>query len=189
VPECRTGAGQVLLVDHARHRASQSNLAGGSACGCDLRQPEVENLGMAALGYKDVGRLDVAVDDPLGVCGVQRIGNLDGERQDQSGFQRTPRDALLQRHPVQKLHGDEGLTILLPDLVDGADVGMVQCGSSLGFPLEASQRLGVFGYFLGQKLQRDRSVKGYVLSLVDNTHPAAPELLDDAVVAQLKADA
>src|SRR5467141_572397 len=30
-------------------------------------QPEVENLGVSALGYKNVGRLHVAVDDSFGV--------------------------------------------------------------------------------------------------------------------------
>ena len=59
---------------------------------------------------------------------------------------------------------------------------MVQCRSSLGFSLEASRRLGVFGYFFGQKLQGGKSVEGNVLSLVDNTHPAHPILLEDAVV-------
>jgi len=51
---------------------------------------------------------------------------------------------------------------------------MVQCGSSLSFSLETSQRLGVFGYFFGQKLQGNKSVEGYVLSLVDDAHAAAP---------------
>jgi hypothetical protein len=71
---------------------------------------------------------------------------------------------------------------LLPDLVDGADIGVVQCGCSLSFSLEASQRLGVSGYFFGQELQRDKSVEGYVLGLVDHTHAATAQLLDDAVV-------
>jgi hypothetical protein len=37
--------------------------------------------------------------------------------------------------------------------------------------------LGVFGYFFGQKPQSDKAVEGYVLGLVDHTHPAAPEPL------------
>ena len=71
---------------------------------------------------------------------------------------------------------------MLPDFVDGADVRVIQRGSSLSFSLETSQRLGVFGYFFGQELQRDKSVEGYVLGLVDDAHPAAAELLDDAIV-------
>jgi hypothetical protein len=59
----------------------------------------------------------------------------------------------------------------------------------LSFSLETSQGLAVLGYFFGQKLQRDKSVEDYVLSLVDNTHAAAADLLDDAVVAHFKTDA
>ena len=44
-----------------------------------FRQTEVQNLGMAALGHKNVGRLNVAVDDPFGVSCIERIGNLDGQ--------------------------------------------------------------------------------------------------------------
>ena len=110
------------------------------------------------------------------------------ERQQRFSFQRTPRDAVLQRRAVQKLHDDERLPILLPDLMDGADIGVIQCGSSLSFSLEASQHLGVFGYFFEQKLQRDKSVEGYVLSLVDNAHAATAQLLSDAVVRDGLAD-
>ncbi len=49
-------------------------------------------------------------------------------------------------------------------------------------------KLGSFGCFFGQKLQRDKSVEGYVLSLVDHTHPAAAQLLDDAVMRDRSPD-
>src|SRR5262249_62331117 len=42
-------------------------------------------------------------------------------------------DAVLQRLAFQKLHGDEGLAILLVDVVTGADVGMVQRRGRLRF--------------------------------------------------------
>jgi hypothetical protein len=44
--------------------------------------------------------------------------------------------AMLQRHAVQKFPNDEGLTVLLPDFVDSADIGMVQGRSSLSLSLE-----------------------------------------------------
>jgi hypothetical protein len=34
---------------------------------------------MAALRYKNVGRLDVAVDDAFGVRRLQRVGNFNGD--------------------------------------------------------------------------------------------------------------
>ena len=77
---------------------------------------------------------------------------------------------------------------LLADVVDGADVGMVQCGSGLGFALEARERLRVAGNVFRQELQGDEAVEPSVLGLVDHTHAAAAELLDDAVVAQVLVD-
>jgi hypothetical protein len=42
--------------------------------------------------------------------------------------------------------------------------------------------LGVIGNVIGQKFQSDRPVQGQVLGLVDDTHAAATEFLDDVVV-------
>ena len=44
-----------------------------------LREAEIENFGIAALGHKNVCRLDVTMDDARGVRRVQRIGNLKGD--------------------------------------------------------------------------------------------------------------
>ena len=44
---------------------------------------------------------------------------------------------MLQRHAIQKLHGDEVLTLALVNLEDHADARMIQGGSSLRFALEA----------------------------------------------------
>src|ERR1019366_4681909 len=79
-------------------------------------------------------------------------------------------------------HDDERMTILLPDLMDRADVGMVERGSGLRLTSEPFQSLWVCGYVLWQEFQRDESPKLGVLGLVDHTHPAAAKLLDDAVV-------
>ncbi len=53
----------------------------GRARGCDFGQPEIQHLGVPALGDKDVGRLDVAVDDTLRMRGVQAIGDLNRKRE------------------------------------------------------------------------------------------------------------
>ena len=150
--------------------------------GSNFRQPKIQNLGVPALGYKNVCRLDVAVNDPSGVSRVQCVGDLDGEREKDFHFQRTPRDAVLQGHTVQKLHGDERMTIVLADFVNRADVGMVEGGSGTSFAAETLQSLRVLGYVIQQEFQRDEAPKLGVLGLVDDAHPATAEFLDDAVV-------
>ena len=103
-------------------------------------------------------------------------------------LQRPAGNAMLQRHAVQKLHGDEGLAVLLADVVNGADVGMIQRGRGLRFALKAGQRLRIAGNVFGQELQGDEAVQPRVLGLVNHAHPAAAQLLDDAVVRDGLAD-
>ncbi len=79
-------------------------------------------------------------------------------------------------------------TVLVVNFVDGADVRMVQGGSSLGFALKAGESLRVFGYVVGQELEGDKATELHILSLVDHAHPATAEFLDDAVVRDGLAD-
>ena len=130
---CRSRAGQVLLDRRA--------FGGGRLRAGQLRQSKVEDFGLTALGDEDVRRLDVAVHNLFRVRGIERIGYFDGQRQQRLGLHRLARDAMLQRHPVQKLHGDEGLAVLLANVINRANVGVIQCGCSLGFALEAGKRL------------------------------------------------
>ena len=148
--------------------------------GDDLGQAEVENLGVAALGDEDVRGLDVAMDDSLGVRGVEGVGDLDGERR--AGC-RVPaadrRSGASAWHAIEILHGDEGFAVLLADVVNGADVGMVERGSGLRLALEAGQRLRIAGDFVGQELQGHEAVQARVLGFVDHTHAAAAEFFDE----------
>jgi hypothetical protein len=126
--------------------------------------------------------------DSFGVGSIQRIRNLDGQRQNQLGFHGTPTDAMLQRCAVQKLHGDKGSSVLIINLVDGADIGVVQGGRSLRFALESGQSLHILFDLVRQELQGDKAVQLYVLGLVNHTHPATAEFLDDAVMRDGLAD-
>ena len=148
----------------------------------NLRQSEVQNLRVTTFGDEDVSGFNVAVDDSLGMRGIEGIGNFDSERENQFRFQRTPGDAVLQRQAVEILHGDEVLTFALVNLEDHADIGVVQCRRRLCFSLEAGESLRVLGYFIGQEFQRDEAMQLHILGFVDHAHPTTAELLDDAVV-------
>ncbi len=92
---------------------------------------------MASLRDKNVCGLNVAVNDSFRVRCVQRVGNLNPQFQHLLDVQRFARNAMLQRHPVQKLHGDERLSLLFANVIDRADIGVIQCGCGLGFALKA----------------------------------------------------
>jgi hypothetical protein len=51
-----------------------------------------------------------------------------------------------------------------------------------GFTAEAFQRLAVLNNIGGEKLQSDEPAEFRVLRLIHHTHPAAAQLLDDAVM-------
>ena len=122
------------------------------------------------------------------VGGIEGISNFDSECQQHVGFQRTPRDAVLERDTVQELHDDERMPIVLADLVNCADVRMIQRRGSLGFALEAAQRLRVLRNIVGQEFESDKATEVGILGLVHHTHPTAPKLFDDAVMRDDLAD-
>jgi hypothetical protein len=50
---------------------------------------------------------------------------------------------------------DEGLALELVDVVDGADVGVIESGGCLRLAPEPLQGMAVAGYFFGKELQGD----------------------------------
>ena len=153
-----------------------------------LARPKSRILAWPALGHKDIGGLDIAVNDILGVRGVERVSDLDGQREQAIEFERMAGDHMLQRRAIQKLHGDEGLAVLFANVVDGADVGMVQCRSGLRLPPKPLQCLMVAGHVFREKLEGHEAVEAGVLGFVNHTHAPAAELLDDAIVRDGLAD-
>ena len=109
------------LHGRARQRRFQLARAYGYLC-----QAEVQNLGMATPGHEDIRGLDVAMDNSFGVGGIETVGDFNGQVQDEACLQRRTRDAMLQRHSIQKFHGNECLPVLIVNFVDRADIRMVQ---------------------------------------------------------------
>jgi len=174
-PQCR----------QARH--AEVEVATGSSCHSfllmlHLRETKVQDLRLSPFRHEDSRRLAVPVHDPLGVRGIQGVGEPDADLQKLLRLEGPLGDAVLECLALQQLHADEGLPLVLVDVVDGADVGVVQGRSGLGLPPEAFLSLVVGEQPLGQELESHVAAEAGVLGLVDDTHAPAAELLQDAVV-------
>src|SRR5437868_13368541 len=114
---------------------------------------------MAALGNENVGRLNVAMNDAFGVGGVERIGDLNGQIQQSLRLQRTSADDLLQALPFQILHHNEQPSLVLANLMDGADVGMIQRRSGASLAAETLQSWRIIGDLVGQKFESNEAAQ------------------------------
>ena len=96
--------------------------------------------------------------------------------------QRFSAEQMLQRLSFQQFHGDEMLAVRFVDLVNRADVRVIERGGGKGFALESFSGRGIILHFRGQKFQRDMAAQLEVFGFVDHTHPAAAELRQNAVM-------
>ena len=67
------------------------------------------------------------------------------------------------------------------DVVDAADVGMVERRDRAGLALEACPQIGIAANVTRQDLDRDRTVQPRVAGFVDLAHPAGAERADDFI--------
>ena len=163
-----TGA---ALIGSARVEASE-------ACGRERgqlpRQPEVEQLG-AGLRQHHVARLEVAVNDPLAVRPLQRLGDLHAVRDrlvERNLFAREPRGESL---ALDILHDEVIDRARLPDVVERADVRMIQLRDGAGFTLESLAEIGVIRERRLQDFNGDRAVEAGIACLVDFPHAAGAD--------------
>ena len=95
---------------------------------------------------------------------------------------------MLQGLALEQLHRNERLAVLFADFVDGADVRMVQRGSSLRLTPKAFESCGSCAMSSGRNLSATDATEAVVFGFIDHTHPAAAEFFQDAVVRNGLAD-
>ena len=113
---------------------------------------------------------------------IECIGNLNAEIQDLLQGKRLAMNVLPKRFAIDEFHGDEWPVILLANVIDSADTGMIECRSGMGLAAKTFQRLRVLHHVVGKKFQGDRAFKTRVLCFVDHTHSASTEFFYDAEV-------
>src|SRR6185436_10073569 len=138
-------------------------------------------------GQHDVGWLQIAVDDPVRVRVGQRVSQFVRDRQQLARRNGTAPDARLQRLPVETLHDEVIDARVVPDVVERADVRMLEVGDDPGFPLEAFPPIGIGRRIAGEDLDGDRAAETDVPSFVDLTHAPDAEEAEDLVDSEATA--
>ena len=146
-------------------------------------QPEV-HYGHVALVVDDkVARFDVAMDDAFFVRGLEAFPDLLGDVEDVGNLQGRGFDAFVEAFAFDEGHREKRLLVDLRDLINGANVRVMESRGSLGLPMKAFIRFLVLQQVRSEEFERDRAVELRVLGFVDHAHAALAELGGDLVMS------
>jgi hypothetical protein len=138
---------------------------GRGAVGALFRESEIKQLDDPVLGDEDVRRLEVAMDDAFEVRRLERGRDLRSQPQRFGGRERARILGGNDRRAVDVLHHQ----VARADIVNLANVGMVESRDGLGFSLEPFAELRS-GY-----LDRHIAIQAGVSGSVHLSHAARPE--------------
>ena len=147
-----------------------------------FRQAEIEHLGASAGGKKNIRRFDVAMNNSLAMGGVERVCNLNRDVEKLVVRKRPRYQALGQRFAFEHFHSYERLAIMLADLVNGADIFVIDGRSRAGLVAKALQGCSIRSQIARKKLQRNPPPQRKVLGLVNHAHAATADLPNNFVV-------
>src|SRR6185436_17289497 len=123
------------------------------------------------------------MNDAAAVCGCESLGDLQTDQQSSFEFKWTSSDELAHVLALHELHRDEVNAVDLIEIVDGADVWMVQRRRELRFSFEALE-IGLFrAEFRRDDFDYNRAIEFRVRGFVNRALPANAELVGDAKVA------
>ena len=127
----------------------------------------------------------VAVDDAGGVKRTERAEHLESDAHGLVEGNRAAIQARRQRLAVEPLHDDEQLGVGLADLVNLADVRVIDARGQTRFAPEPLARDLVADDVTADNLQRDPSSKAIVDRIVDGPHAAFAERANHLISANL----
>src|SRR5215469_793036 len=142
---------------------------------------------MPAGRHKQVRWLDVSVNDTNRVNGIESVSDVSRKGQKDMSLERVG-DAFSQEHSLEQLHHDEGTSLMFPDVVNCANIWVIQCRGGLRFAAESLQSLCVSCQFFGQEFEGHKAIQPGVLRFINDTHASAPQPLNDAIMRDYLVD-
>ncbi len=143
-------------------------------------EAKVEQL-HAMRGEHDVGWLEVAVHDTPPMCRGEGLGHLGSELERLHHRQRTALEAGGEGLALGELHDQEFDAGVLSDVVQRADVGMIQRGGGMGLALESLAAFWTRRHMSRQAFESDDAIQPRVSGSVDLAHATDAHEREDLV--------
>jgi hypothetical protein len=135
-----------------------------------LCETEVQDFDAIVAGDEDVVGLEIAVNDAFFVGGGEAFGDLESVL-DQFAARKSSGDQnFAKRLAFEKLRDKKADAVLLTDIVNGEDVGMIQRAQDFRLMLETMKAIGFRGESCRQNFQSDRAFETRVTGAVHLTH-------------------
>ena len=151
-------------------------------------QSEIGDLRLPFWGHYDIGALDIAVDDLVFVGFLKPLADADCERQGFFQLQRPGGNLVVEALAGNESHRDEGSAFDFIDLVDSADVWVIEARRSLRLAEETLFLVTIAEQMGAEELESNRTLELGVLGLVDDAHPALAEFGGDLVMGDGRAN-
>ena len=124
------------------------------------------------------------MNDAAVVCGGESVSDLQTDQQCSFQFERTTGNELAHVLAFNELHRDEVNTVNFVEIVNGADVWMVQRRRELCFSFKSFE-IGFFrAEFRRDDFDYNRAIEFCIRGFVNRALPAHTELVGDAKVAE-----
>ncbi len=127
------------------------------------------------------------MDDSLFMGRGQAMRNLHRKLDRFASRQRPIPQTVAQRGALQKFRDQIGRALVGADIVDGQNVGMVECAGGASFLFEAAKAVEVAGEGSGQDLDGNVTSQARILGPIHLAHAACPKRRDDLVRAEFAA--
>ena len=136
---------------------------------------------MALGGERDVGRLQVTMDDAAIVRSLQGVGDLPRDRQRVTNGERTGCQPIGEGTSLHQLHDQELRTLLIFQTIERCDVWMGQTREDLRLAAKPRDAFGIGNRRRWERLDGNVAAEARVAGAIYLTHPARAKRRDDLV--------
>jgi hypothetical protein len=149
-----------------------------------LGDAEIQKLHVSIGADEGVVRLNVAMDDAMGVGGSQAVRHLGGPVERGLHRDTTTGKTLAEGLALEQLGDEVGSSVVEAEVVDGDQIGVIERPRDPGFLLEAAHQLGAAGQRFVHHLEGDVPTQACVPSAVNLGHASGSERGEDLVGAE-----